>query len=252
MNKKNPITDEESTTKCFKQPSKKTLRMLITVTSIFFLFAVCWLPLYIINCIRLWSPATQLNFKVILFTVVLTHFNSFINPILYAINQPVFRKVLKHHRPACLKPKKTESNNVETTPTEVATVQNELPSSENSETPPNGQRKESMFEDGNLLSAVLLKTPVKSNQETGVSEGTPIMATSPGANMNAESTTGSDTSKNTKPSSTSAQTPSASTEHEAGTGTVKSSKPLPTTSSSPAALRRASYVSLFQLYFVQS
>ena len=74
-------------------------RVLTTLTAIFSLFALCWVPLYVINCIRLWSPETRVNSKLILFTTVLTHLNSFINPILYAVNQPGFRQVLGLYLP---------------------------------------------------------------------------------------------------------------------------------------------------------
>ena len=76
----------------------RELKMFKTLSLMFGLFALCWLPLNIINCIRIWF-GVHANNIVILFAVLLTHCNSFINPILYAINQPGFRRVLKNYVP---------------------------------------------------------------------------------------------------------------------------------------------------------
>ena len=76
----------------------RELKMFKTLSLMFGLFALCWLPLNIINCMQLWF-GVHVDSKVIMFAVLLTHCNSFIDPILYAINQPGFRKVLKNYVP---------------------------------------------------------------------------------------------------------------------------------------------------------
>ena len=60
------------------------------LTLIFILFILCWPPLYILNCIIVWSPATHGNSAFLLFSIVLSHVNSFIIPIIYATHQPGF------------------------------------------------------------------------------------------------------------------------------------------------------------------
>ena len=91
------ITRKQSLVKVLTQPSKKEMKLSKSLALIFALFALCIVPLYVVNCIRLWSPATPINRHVALFTVVLTHFNSVINPIVYAVNEKGFRSVLNQH-----------------------------------------------------------------------------------------------------------------------------------------------------------
>ena len=76
----------------------RELKMFKTLSLMFGLFALCWLPLNIIKCMQLWF-GVRVDIKVINFAVLLTHCNSFIDPILYAINQPGFRRVLKNYVP---------------------------------------------------------------------------------------------------------------------------------------------------------
>ena len=76
----------------------RELKMFKTLSLMFGLFAMCWLPLNIIDCMQLWF-GVHVDSKVIMFTVLLTHCNSFIDPILYAIYQPGFRNVLKNYVP---------------------------------------------------------------------------------------------------------------------------------------------------------
>ena len=76
----------------------RELKMFKTLPLMFGLFALYWLPLNIINCIRVWFGVDVYD-EVILFAVILTHSNSFIDPVLYAINQPGFRRVLKNYVP---------------------------------------------------------------------------------------------------------------------------------------------------------
>ena len=76
----------------------RELKMFKTLSLMFGLFALCWLPLNIMNCIRIWF-SVAIDSKVIMFAVLLTHTNSFIDPVLYAINQPGFRKVIGNYIP---------------------------------------------------------------------------------------------------------------------------------------------------------
>ena len=100
--RKEPRTSKDSFWKFWKRISAQEMKLFTNVALNFTMFALCWVPLYILNCIRLWSPETPLNLSLVLFTVVLTHFNSFINPILYTLNQPGFRQVFGLYLPAWL------------------------------------------------------------------------------------------------------------------------------------------------------
>uniref|UniRef100_A0ACB8ECT4 Adenosine receptor A2b n=2 Tax=Sphaerodactylus townsendi TaxID=933632 RepID=A0ACB8ECT4_9SAUR len=63
-------------------------------------FALCWLPLHTLNCVTLFgktkNPLWAMNL-----TIILSHANSVINPIIYAYRirdfRSTFRKILSHH-----------------------------------------------------------------------------------------------------------------------------------------------------------
>ena len=76
----------------------REMKMFKTLSLMFGLFALCWLPLYILNCIRVWFDVDIYD-EVTLSAVILTHSNSFIDPVLYAVNQPGFRRVLRKYVP---------------------------------------------------------------------------------------------------------------------------------------------------------
>ena len=95
--------------KSYKALNAKEIKLAILISALFLMFATCWLPLCIINTLRLWSPATEIHFPFLLFCVVLSHFNSFINPILYAVNQPGFRQIIDRHLACGSRPKQNTS-----------------------------------------------------------------------------------------------------------------------------------------------
>ncbi|XP_063079059.1 adenosine receptor A2a-like [Engraulis encrasicolus] len=69
-----------------------------TATSVFmvlFLFAICWLPLHIINCFLLLSPASPVPLPLLLTAIILSHANSALNPLLYAYKMRPFRHAFK-------------------------------------------------------------------------------------------------------------------------------------------------------------
>ncbi|XP_037397854.1 adenosine receptor A1-like [Pygocentrus nattereri] len=67
-------------------------------TSIFvlvFVFALCWIPLYTVNCVHLFCPHCKIPLPLSLITIILSHANSAINPLLYAYKLKSFRDAFK-------------------------------------------------------------------------------------------------------------------------------------------------------------
>ncbi|KAJ1093497.1 hypothetical protein NDU88_006597 [Pleurodeles waltl] len=66
------------------------------------LFAVCWLPLHIINCFTLFCKQCPRPPLLIMYVaIILSHFNSVVNPLIYAYRirefRLTFRKIIKQH-----------------------------------------------------------------------------------------------------------------------------------------------------------
>ncbi|XP_037338722.2 adenosine A2a receptor a [Pungitius pungitius] len=66
------------------------------------LFAVCWLPLHIINCFTLFCPECERAPSWIMYVaIILSHANSVVNPFIYAYRirefRQTFRKIIRRH-----------------------------------------------------------------------------------------------------------------------------------------------------------
>ncbi len=66
------------------------------------LFAVCWLPLHIINCFTLFCPKCKRPPVLIMYlAIILSHANSVVNPFIYAYRirefRYTFRKIIRYH-----------------------------------------------------------------------------------------------------------------------------------------------------------
>ncbi|XP_060700072.1 adenosine A2a receptor a [Hemiscyllium ocellatum] len=65
------------------------------------LFAVCWLPLHIINCVNLFCENCRPPAWIMYFAIILSHANSVVNPLIYAYRirefRQTFRKILRKH-----------------------------------------------------------------------------------------------------------------------------------------------------------
>ncbi|XP_048099787.1 adenosine A2a receptor a [Alosa alosa] len=73
------------------------------------LFAVCWLPLHIINCFTLFCPQCAHAPDLVMYiAILLSHANSVINPFIYAYRirefRHTFRRIVRHHVLGCCEP----------------------------------------------------------------------------------------------------------------------------------------------------
>lgn len=57
-------------------------------------FMICWIPLYTINCVNAFCKECFIYDSVIFFSIILSHLNSAINPLLYAYHLKDFRGAL--------------------------------------------------------------------------------------------------------------------------------------------------------------
>ncbi|XP_043924762.1 adenosine receptor A2a [Protopterus annectens] len=66
------------------------------------LFAVCWLPLHILNCFTLFCPGCKVPPSWLMYmAIILSHANSVVNPLIYAYRirefRHTFRRILRRH-----------------------------------------------------------------------------------------------------------------------------------------------------------
>lgn len=80
---------------------QKEIRAAKSLSIIVGLFAVCWLPVHILNCIKLFYSELKRPEVVMYVAIILSHANSAVNPIIYAYRiqdfRNTFRKILTQH-----------------------------------------------------------------------------------------------------------------------------------------------------------
>ena len=76
------------------------LHMFSSMVTIFTVYALCWLPMGIVNYVELWSSATPVKVNIMMANLVMTHFNTSINPTILFTSQPGFVHVIRQHIPA--------------------------------------------------------------------------------------------------------------------------------------------------------
>ncbi|XP_034405606.1 adenosine receptor A2b [Cyclopterus lumpus] len=80
---------------------QKEIRAAKSLSIIVGLFAVCWLPVHILNCLTLFYEELQKHEIVMYVAIILSHANSAVNPIIYAYRiqdfRNTFRKILTQH-----------------------------------------------------------------------------------------------------------------------------------------------------------
>ncbi|KAL6463485.1 hypothetical protein MHYP_G00278760 [Metynnis hypsauchen] len=79
---------------------QREIRAAKSLSFIVGLFALCWLPVHILNCLTLFTKLNKPDF-VMYVAIILSHANSAVNPIIYAYRirefRHTFRKILARH-----------------------------------------------------------------------------------------------------------------------------------------------------------
>ncbi|XP_070180094.1 adenosine receptor A2b-like [Littorina saxatilis] len=78
-----------------ERQQKRKVRGTKGLAYIIILFAVCWMPVHVCNCITLFDMEHAPPLPVLLAAIVLSHANSFINPFLYAFSNSKFKRAMK-------------------------------------------------------------------------------------------------------------------------------------------------------------
>ncbi|XP_070773575.1 adenosine receptor A2b [Enoplosus armatus] len=80
---------------------QKEIRAAKSLSIIVGLFAICWLPVHILNCLTLFYEELKKPDVVMYVAIILSHANSAVNPIIYAYRiqdfRNTFRKILAQH-----------------------------------------------------------------------------------------------------------------------------------------------------------
>ncbi|XP_068630148.1 adenosine receptor A3 [Battus philenor] len=74
---------------------KREVKATQNLAIIVFFFIVCWIPLYTINAVKAFIPELDIPNTLTYFSIIFSHLNSAINPLLYAYHLKDFRAALK-------------------------------------------------------------------------------------------------------------------------------------------------------------
>lgn len=81
---------------CMDHRLKREIKVTLNIFIIVLFFVLCWLPLNVMKSIRISCKTCIIPENFISYGIVLTHFNSAINPLLYAYHLRDFRhEILK-------------------------------------------------------------------------------------------------------------------------------------------------------------
>jgi len=75
---------------------KREVKATQNLSIIVMFFMICWIPLYTINCIKAFCPDCYVPLQVTFFSIILSHLNSAVNPLLYAYHLRDFRAAMKN------------------------------------------------------------------------------------------------------------------------------------------------------------
>ncbi len=73
---------------------KREVKATQNLSIIVLFFVICWLPLYTVNCVKAFCPDCDIHESLTIFGIILSHFNSAVNPLLYAYHLKDFRGAL--------------------------------------------------------------------------------------------------------------------------------------------------------------
>eukprot|EP00061_Rhincodon_typus_P006054 g26279.t1 len=85
------ISAEEKRRKIICQELQTAMSLFIVL----FCFTLSWIPIHILHCIKLYCPHCNVTTSVMLTMVILSHFNSVINPIIYVFRIKSFWEAFK-------------------------------------------------------------------------------------------------------------------------------------------------------------
>jgi 7 transmembrane receptor (rhodopsin family) len=84
-------TDSQS---CIHLATRREIKVTINVFLIILFFIICWLPLNVIKVIKSLYPEKHIPDYLIAVGIILTHFNSALNPLMYAYHLKDFRQAI--------------------------------------------------------------------------------------------------------------------------------------------------------------
>lgn len=96
---------------------RKELKLAKSLALVVFLFAVCWLPIHIMNCITFFCKSCQVPKYVMYVGIFMSHVNSALNPMVYAFRIKRFRISLHQIARRCMLCKPVEPTPCPTTTT---------------------------------------------------------------------------------------------------------------------------------------
>lgn len=93
---------------------RKELKLAKSLALVVFLFAVCWLPIHIMNCINFFCPKCCIPKFATYVGIFMSHVNSALNPMVYAFRIKQFRITLIQITHRCMLCKPTETTSCST------------------------------------------------------------------------------------------------------------------------------------------
>ncbi len=87
------VSDDDGKIKKHRLNVKQEIKAAKWFAVVILLFAICWLPLHIMNTVSL--LAGKINFPALIAAILLSHLNSAVNPLLYALGNQKFQKAWK-------------------------------------------------------------------------------------------------------------------------------------------------------------
>lgn len=89
---------------------QKELKLAKSLALVVFLFALCWLPLHIMNCITFFCPECYVPKFALYVGIFMSHVNSALNPLVYAFRITRFRVTLIQIARRCMLCKPMEAS----------------------------------------------------------------------------------------------------------------------------------------------